>query len=261
MKKYFYIIVILVGISTFGSVSHASTLNCYDVDGMAIFGYDWSEWKHIGAIGNEFNSLSIANEFGAGNEFKSTSIFNEFGKFGGSFSSYSAFNDFATKPPIIINDDYKFVGYMTLNTLKSPFINTYEAIACAKNSFRSPKRDLKDVTFKDIPSSASYDTSWSTYTDTTKYSPSNTELSCPAHSSKSLTDYTKCNCDTGYEVNMEKTKCVKISAKKNDKICRADFGKNSKWSKEYTDDGLPLCGCKDKYIWNSKKTSCIKQTK
>jgi hypothetical protein len=105
-------------LSSYGVVS-ASTLDCAAVNGMAIFGYKYGEWNFIGAIANEFDSDSIANEFGAGNEFKSDSIFNEFGNFGGKFSSYSAFNDFASDPPIIVNDNYKFVGYLTINEFKN----------------------------------------------------------------------------------------------------------------------------------------------
>src|SRR3989338_5964379 len=122
------VLVFALALVVLPTISLASTLSCSQVDGMAIFGYDWNERIHIGAIGNEFNSLSIANDFGAGNEFKSTSIFNEFGRYGGEFGSNSAFNDFASNPPIIINDDYKFVGYLTTG-YKTPSINTYEAIA------------------------------------------------------------------------------------------------------------------------------------
>ncbi|KKQ35345.1 MAG: Glycyl-tRNA synthetase subunit alpha [Candidatus Nomurabacteria bacterium GW2011_GWB1_37_5] len=151
MKKTLLIFgTLLLLINLLPNLAQASTLSCSQVDGMAIFGYDGSEWIHIGAIGSEFNSLSIANEFGAGSEFKSTSIMNEFGKYGSEFSSQSAFNSFANKPPIIVNNDYKFLGYITINDYKTPSINTYEAVACAKNSFKSPSRDMEDITFKDI---------------------------------------------------------------------------------------------------------------
>ena len=132
-------------------ITDASTLNCWNVDGMAIFGYKYGQWEFIGAIANEFDSDSIANEFGAGNEFHSDSIFNEFGSFGNEFSSYSAFNEFASNPLIIVNNNYEFIGYLTINDFKTPNINTYQAITCAKNSFRSfTNSNLKDTIFKNI---------------------------------------------------------------------------------------------------------------
>lgn len=159
MNKLIYFFILLVtgiSLSTIGdSVAHASTLSCSDVDGMAIFGYKYDEWIFIGAISNEYGSDSIANEFGAGNEYRSDSIMNEYGRFGSDYSSNSAFNDYASKPPIIINDDYEFVGYLTINEWKFPYINTYEAISCAADSFRSfYNSDLEDITFKDIPRSS-----------------------------------------------------------------------------------------------------------
>lgn len=90
------------------------------------------------------------------------------------------------------------------------------------------------------------------------YSYNSSTYSCPNHSSESVSNPSMCTCDTGYEVNESKTKCVKISARKNDKLCQADFGKNSKWNKKYSDDGSPQCICKPKYEWNKNQTSCIK---
>lgn len=94
------------------------------------------------------------------------------------------------------------------------------------------------------------------YKNTSGYAP---QYSCPTNSSVSSEDSSKCTCDTGYEVNKTKTKCVKVSVKKNDKACQADFGKNSKWNKKYDTDGSLFCTCKDKYTWNSGGTSCVKE--
>ncbi|RJQ34124.1 hypothetical protein C4568_03235 [Candidatus Parcubacteria bacterium] len=235
--------------------TQASALSCFDVDGMSVFGYDGYEWIHIGAIGNEFNSLSIANEFGAGNEFKSTSIFNEFGKFGSKFSSYSAFNDFAYKPPIVVSDSYKFVGYMTTG-YKFPSINTYEAIACANKSFRSPNRDMEDVTFKDIPSSSSsYSNSYYPSGAYSSYTPLN---SCPKNSSLSTKDFSSCVCNTGYTTNAKKDACVPVSKKTNDKVCQKEFGSKSLWDGTTNVDETLNCTCKKGYSFDSKGTKCVK---
>ena len=149
MKKITFLFgVLLLLITFFPNQAKASTLDCYQVDGMAIFGYKYGEWKFIGAIANEYNSDSIANEYGAGSKYNSDSIFNEYGSYGSKYSSYSAFNDYASNPPIIVSDNYKLVGYLTTNDYKTPNINTYEAVACAKNSYSSPDSDMEDIIFK-----------------------------------------------------------------------------------------------------------------
>lgn len=91
------------------------------------------------------------------------------------------------------------------------------------------------------------------------YSYSEPGNSCPAHSSESLTDPDMCSCNSGYQVNAAKTKCVKISKKTNDKLCQATFGNKSEWNGKYdkTND-QPYCKCKKKYEWNDDQTSCIK---
>ncbi len=215
----------------------ASTLSCFQVDGMAIFGYKYGEWEFIGAIANEFDSDSIANEFGAGNEFSSDSIFNEFGSFGSEFSSYSAFNEFASNPPIIINDDYKFVGYLTINDFKTPNINTYEAIACAKNSFRSfSNSDLEDTVFKSIPGRG--------YSGSSGYSQQDLEnllkSACPSNST-----YVngQCTCNDGFVANG--SVCVLYT-----QSCQLKYGSNSYGDKQY-------CYCSAGYEFNSDRTSCV----
>jgi len=217
---------------------YASTLSCFNVNGMAIFGYKYGEWKFIGAIANEFDSDSIANEFGAGNEFSSDSIFNEFGTFGSEFSSYSAFNEFASKPPIIVNNNYKFIGYLTINDFKTPNINTYEAITCAKNSFKSfSDSDLKDIIFKNIPSN--------NYTGSVGYSQQEMEDFLKSICSANSTYINgQCLCNEGYL--MRNNKCITYT-----QGCQLTYGPNSYGDKQY-------CYCSTGYEWNTSKTDCIK---
>jgi len=239
-KKVFIFISVLI--FTFLVAIHvvkASTLSCWDVDGMAIFGYKYGEWKFIGAIANEFDSDSIANEFGAGNEFSSDSIFNEFGSFGSEFSSYSAFNEFANNPPIIVNDNYKFVGYLTINEFKTPNINTYEAIACAKKSFRSfSNYDLKDITFKNIPKSSGY----SDYPDISQQEIENLLKSLCPPNSQYLNG--QCICNEGFVASGS----ICITYTQN---CQLKYGLNSYGDKNY-------CYCSLGYEFNSTKTACVK---
>lgn len=84
--------------------------------------------------------------------------------------------------------------------------------------------------------------------------------SCPAHSSESLSDPDKCTCDAGYQVNKKKTACEKVRAKSNDKICKAEFGSNSKWSGKLN-EGSPTCICKASYEWNKQGDACTKNRK
>jgi hypothetical protein len=239
IKKIFFLLILLTLITpALIQKADASTLSCSSVDGMAIFGYKYGEWKFIGAIANPFNSDSIANEFGAGNEFSSDSIFNEFGTFGSEFSSYSAFNDFASNPPAIINNSYKFVGYLTTNDFKTPNINTYEAIACANNSFKSfTNSNLEGTTFKNLPGSSGY-SGYSGYSN--EDTENLLENTCPNHSSYQGGE---CVCDNGHlAVNNE---CVTYN-----QACQLEYGSHS-----YGDEDF--CYCSEGYQFNSDKTRCI----
>ena len=151
MKRILLLCVLLVVVLIPTSNIRAGNLTWLDVDGMSIFGYNYNEYIYIGSIANKFSSESIANDFGWGSKFKLHSIMNEFGRFGSKFSSYSAFNSFATTPPIIINKNNEFVCYLTVNNFKTPSITTDSAIECAINSFKSPISAHKDIIFKDIP--------------------------------------------------------------------------------------------------------------
>jgi len=68
---------------------------------------------------NNFESKSIWNSFGKyGNRFNSNSIWNQFGNFGSEFSADSPWNEFASNPPIIVDKNGKFYGYLTRNEFK-----------------------------------------------------------------------------------------------------------------------------------------------
>jgi hypothetical protein len=69
---------------------------------------------------NEFASDSIFNEFGAyGSEFRQDSIFNDFGTYGSSFSQFSPCNRIASNPPVLVDENGGFYGYLTLNRSKA----------------------------------------------------------------------------------------------------------------------------------------------
>lgn len=132
--------------------SSISSMSCWNVDGASVFGYSSFDGGYIfiGGIFSEYNSDSIANEYGAGSEYKSDSIMNDYGKFGSDYSSNSAFNDYASKPPILVDQNLNFIGYLTTNKYKSPYINTWSAIACAQESYKSSNYQHEDITIEDF---------------------------------------------------------------------------------------------------------------
>lgn len=65
---------------------------------------------------NKFDNEALANKFGDfGSRFSDTSIYNKFGDWGSKFSEVSACNPRATNPPVIVDGEGNFQGYLTLN--------------------------------------------------------------------------------------------------------------------------------------------------
>lgn len=59
--------------------------------------------------------LALSGDYSS--EYSNTSIWNKYGDYGGTLLSYdeSAFNDRATNPPIIVDNNGAFIGYLTTN--------------------------------------------------------------------------------------------------------------------------------------------------
>lgn len=246
-----------LGISFFFPTAYtasASTLSCSNVDGDSIFGWDYDEYIYIGSIASQYNSDSIANEWGHyGSEYSTDSIFNEWGSFGSDYSSYSAFNDYASKPPIIINDDYEFVGYLTVNEYKTPNIHPWEAYACAEDSYKSANSDHEEISFSEIPDSSTT-SDWLTdyyiqqYIDSLDDSSTET-LTCSDYENTYEGSDGICYCDQEYGWSDEEQACV---AQDLDYLyCEVSYGENSYYS---SDDNL--CYCEDGYDWNSSGDTC-----
>lgn len=106
-------------------------LECIDIDGMSVFGYSKGKYIFIGSITNSEDTNSI-NSSGA--KLKPLSIFNNSGIYGSNGSNSSAFTRDASTPPVIINEDYQFIGYITLNKGKEPSITPYYALYCTEES-------------------------------------------------------------------------------------------------------------------------------
>lgn len=68
---------------------------------------------------NKYDSKSIWNEYGTyGSKYNSKSIWNEYGTYGSSYSAYSPWNDYASYPPVIVDEEDNFYGYLTINQYK-----------------------------------------------------------------------------------------------------------------------------------------------
>jgi hypothetical protein len=115
--------------------------------------YGYSEGKnyviYLGCINcNQQDKNSIYNPNGVyGSKFSTTSIHNSNSEFGSKFSDKSPYNQFATHPPIVVNEKGNFLGYLTTNT------------SFSLNIFKSEHTDriLKNQSWSENKSSRPYD--------------------------------------------------------------------------------------------------------
>lgn len=65
---------------------------------------------------NDYNSESIWNSYSKyGNNYNSNSIWNDCGNYGSDYSDYSPWNERANYPPVVVDSDGNFYGYLTRN--------------------------------------------------------------------------------------------------------------------------------------------------
>ncbi|WP_429408259.1 hypothetical protein [Paraburkholderia sp. MM5482-R1] len=65
---------------------------------------------------SQYDQHSVQNEYGPhGSPYESTSIFNHYGDYGSAYSDVSPCNRFANNPPVIVDQNGKFYGRLTLN--------------------------------------------------------------------------------------------------------------------------------------------------
>lgn len=108
--------------------------------------------------------------------------------------------------------------------------------------------------------------------------------SCPSNSHESLSDSTKCTCDTGYGPNSSKDGCIFISCQENATLsggkctcldgyimqdaqcithtdnCKISFGNNVYGTKNVNGDiNNSSCYCNTGFEWNIEKTSCMQK--
>jgi hypothetical protein len=97
---------------SYSSVSCEFPLHLYSNDGKVYLGKCTLDKYDDESIWYE---LEIAGDYSS--KYSDTSIWNKYGDYGGTLLSYdeSAFNDRATNPPIIVDNNGAFIGYLTTN--------------------------------------------------------------------------------------------------------------------------------------------------
>lgn len=86
---------------------------------------------------NKFDPQSVQNDFGTyGNPFSDKSIKNHFSSYGNPYSPFSACGEFASTPPVVVDENGAFYGELTRNKsrpkrIKEPTIVRWLAIVCA----------------------------------------------------------------------------------------------------------------------------------
>ena len=74
--------------------------------------------------------LMMAVMTACGDQFRSTSTNNSYGTYGSPYSSLSARNPYASRPPRIIKNG-TFLGYYTTNSTKTPGVSPAYALTCS----------------------------------------------------------------------------------------------------------------------------------
>lgn len=65
---------------------------------------------------SEYATDSVKNTYGThGSAYSQDSIFNHYSQYGSPYSTESACNEYASDPPVIVDQDGKFYGKLTLN--------------------------------------------------------------------------------------------------------------------------------------------------
>jgi len=76
---------------------------------------------YLGCINcNDIDRNSVWNDIGVyGSNISAKSIWNDIGVYGSDLSIYSPFNSMASFPPVIVDKDGNFYGYLTTNEFRS----------------------------------------------------------------------------------------------------------------------------------------------
>ena len=74
---------------------------------------------------SEYAADSVFNQFGThGNEYAADSVLNAYGKFGSKYSMYSACDEYASDPPVVVDGAGAYYGRLTVNEHRDPIKST-----------------------------------------------------------------------------------------------------------------------------------------
>jgi hypothetical protein len=108
-----FIILILLGVVSSVSVAQGNVaLLLYGGQGHKTF---------LGCLNcNSMSSGSICNKYGQhGSKYNNESIWNKYGNYGSKYSNTSPWNKYASEPPVIVDRNGNFYGYLTANQYNS----------------------------------------------------------------------------------------------------------------------------------------------
>jgi hypothetical protein len=73
--------------------------------------------EYLGCLNcNNYDTNSIWNEYGTyGSIYNIKSIWNEYGIYGSEYSSFSPWNYYGAIPPVVVDKEGQFYGYLTVN--------------------------------------------------------------------------------------------------------------------------------------------------
>lgn len=90
----------------------------YMAQGQTLHIYGGEEMEYLGCLNcDKYDSNSIWNQYGTyGNKYAYNCIWNAYGTYGNEYSDYSPFNQYASKPPVVVDKEGNFYGYLTINS-------------------------------------------------------------------------------------------------------------------------------------------------
>ena len=207
---------------------------------------DWAkliadDWTYIWMLSSsKYESDSISNKYwNYWSKYNSDSIFNKYWSYWSKYNSYSPWNKYSSNWPLILKWTTIY-WRLTLNKYAEWAINPFSAIFCfmdVSDDRLEPFLELLDTTASSI-----------------SYTPINNISATICWLNSSDAWNWKCQCDTWYtwqDPNDSKNfDCIK--KKTYTEMCQEKYWIYSYWDEKY-------CYCNSWYIWNSNKTTCVKE--
>jgi len=120
MKHLILLITIVIGgcnVTPYYSPNHNPTPSVSQASTKRMLFGGHNNNTYLGCINcNKYSTDSVLNAYGNyGSPYSPTSIFNTYSEYGSSYSNYSPCNRYASNPPVIVDSNGNFYGYLTIN--------------------------------------------------------------------------------------------------------------------------------------------------